>query len=184
MGFTSYNLDNDGKFQAAIKRAKTVTDDLTIPLTLISKDFYRSEKAIFQLQSAGQYPDLGGFNPSQIRPGQKLNNRELAKKKKQKKWGFIYPILRGSGRLEASVTNAEDKNAVNQIVNKRTLIIGTTVDYAIYHQSDDPRKKLPQRKFLFIGPESSFANSDQQGRVGRWLNILNSFILKKLGEPI
>jgi phage gpG-like protein len=173
MNFTSYEVDNDKKFQAAIVRAKMVTDDLTIPLTLIAKDFYKSESAIFMLQGPGQYPDF--------KKGK--DGRSRYAERKLEKHGFIYPLLMATGRLAGSVTNPEHKDAINQIVNKRTLIIGTKVPYGVYHQSDAPRPIMPLRKFLFIGPESTFANSDQQGRVGRWLNILNSFILKKLGEP-
>jgi len=181
-GFTSYKIGNDAKFKDAMNRVRLVTDDLRIPLTLISKDFYKSEKAIFLLGSAGQYPDFGGFNPGakMMYKGQETTRREAYKARKQAKYGFVYPLLKASGRLEGSVTNPMHQDAVNQIVNKRTLIIGTTVPYGVYHQSDRARAKIPLRKFLFIGPESRFANSDQQGRVGRWMNILNSFVLQKL----
>jgi hypothetical protein len=157
----SYNVDNDKTFHRAIVRAKSVTDDLRIPLTLIAKDFYKSEKAIFLLKGPGQYPDLAQST---------IDKKEKAKVP-------IYPILMGPGtsrgRLAGSLTEPTHPDAVNQIVNKRTLVIGTTVPYVIYHQSDKPRTKIPLRKVLFIGPESQFANSDQQGRVGRWMNILN-----------
>ena len=166
--FTSYEIDNDKKFQNALKRAKAVTDDLTIPLTLIAKDFYKSQKAIFMLKGPGQYPDL----------------KESTKEQKQKAGFSVYPILMRTGRLGESTTNPAHPDAINQIINKRTLIIGSKVPYGIFHQSDAPRTKIPLRKFLFIGPESSFANDEQQGRVGRWLNIMNSFVLKKLGEPL
>lgn len=168
MSFASYEVDNDNKFKNALVRAKMVTNDLTIPLTLIAKDFYKSQKAIFLLNGPGQYPDLA----------------ESTKEQKARQGFSVYPILKRTGRLADSTTNPSHPDAINQIINKRTLILGTTVEYGIYHQSDKPRSKIPLRKFLFIGPESSFANSDQQGRVGRWMNILNSYVLRKLGEPI
>jgi phage gpG-like protein len=175
MSFTSYDIDADKKFQSALVRAKAVTSDLTIPLTLISKDFYKSQKAIFMLKGPGQYPDLQDDPP----PGRSTKREKV-------RLGFsVYPILKRTGRLEGSTTIPTHPDAVNQIINRRTLIIGSKVPYGVYHQSDKPRKtKLPMRKFLFIGPESTFATSDQQGRVGRWLNILNSYILKKLGGPL
>lgn len=172
MSFTSYEVDNDKKFQGALVRAKMVTDDLRVPLTLIAKDFYKSEKTIFMLQGPGGYPDF-----------KKRDGRSKYAEFKLNKYGFLYPLLMATGRLAGSVTDPTHPDAINEIINKRTLIIGSKVPYGVYHQSDLPRKKLDQRKFLFIGPESRFATSDQQGRVGRWMNILNSFILKKLGEP-
>jgi len=50
--FTSYSVDNDRSFRAALDRAISASTDLTLPLTLISKDFYKSEKAIFKLGGA------------------------------------------------------------------------------------------------------------------------------------
>ena len=163
--FTSYKIENDRAFYAAIERAKKVTSDLTIPLTLIAKDFYKSEKSIFMLKGPGQYEDL-----------------KDATKEDKRRGGFsVYPILARTGRLGDSLTNPTHPDAINQIVNKRTLVIGTGVSYGVFHQSDRPRNKIPLRKFLFIGPESRFANADQQGRLGRWMNIMNAFVMKKLG---
>lgn len=162
--FSSYKIENDVKFRASLAAAKLAVGDLTIPLTLIAKDFYKSEKAIFKLKGPGGYDDL------------KKETKEA-----KRRGGFsVYPILKRTGRLEGSVTDPTHPDAVNQIINKSILVIGTTVEYGIYHQSDRPRSKIPLRKFLFIGPESRFANSDQQGRVGRWTNILQGFVMQKL----
>jgi phage gpG-like protein len=172
MSFTSYKVDNDKKFSKAIDKASKKVADLRLPLALISKDFYRSEKAIFQLGGPGQYEDLAQSTiDAKERDGQP-----------------IYPILmgigRGRGRLAESVTNPRSPDAINQIINKRTLLIGTEVEYGVYHQSDKPRSKIPLRKFLFIGPESRFANNDQKGRLSRWTNILSAYVVKKTGEEI
>lgn len=166
---TSYIVDNDRKFRNAINRARKVTDDLRIPLTLISKDFYKSEKAIFQLKGPGQYPDLA----------------DSTKRQKRKAGFSIYPILRRKGRLEKSITTPNHADSINRIINKTVLVIGTKTPYGIFHQSDAPRKKIPLRKFLFIGPEAPrFATSDQMGRTQRWLNILNEFVLQKTQQEL
>lgn len=166
MSFTSYEVDNDRKFRDAINRAKGAIKDLRIPLTEISKDFFRGNKAIWLLKGPGQYPDLS----------------DAYKKQKRDKYKFIYPILKANGALEKSMTNPTDPNSVNEIINKAMLTVGTRLQYGIYHQSDEPRSKIPLRKFLFIGPESSkFAPSALSGRGERWLNIINSFVLTSLG---
>lgn len=165
MAFTSYEIKNDVLFKKALERAASVTADLTLPLTQIGQDFYKSEKAIFKLKGPGQYPDLA---PS-------------TKNFKFRKFGFRYPILKATGRLEKSVTTRSSPDSIFQIIKKQTLIIGTSVPYGIFHQSDDPRTTLPLRKFLFIGPEAKkFARGPTAGRPGRWLNILNQHVLKKL----
>jgi phage gpG-like protein len=165
---TSYSVDNDRKFRDALKRAQDAVGDLRVPFGLILADFYRSEQAIFKLQSAGQYPDFKNGGPE-----------SRYAKLKEKTVGFKYPLLFRSGKLAASLLSKDATGSV-AIVGQASLIIGTTIAYGIYHQSDAARKKIPQRKFLFIGPEASkFATSDQQGRPARWMNILNDYVLKQ-----
>lgn len=165
-GFTSYIVDNDRRFRNAIQRAADATGDLRIPFGLISADFYRSEQAIFVLKSPGQYPDYVGGEKSKYA------------KAKEKKYGFRYPLLVRTGSLSASVLGPANKGSINT-VGPTTLLIGTSIPYGIYHQSDQPRSKIPLRKFLFIGPEApTFASSDQAGRPERWMNILNDYTLK------
>lgn len=160
--FASYVVDNDRKFRDGISRALSASSDLRIPFTLIQADFYRSEQAIFKLQSEGLYPPIS----------------EKYGKAKEKKVGFKYPLLVRSGRLAASLLSANSPDSISAI-EKLSLTFGTRVPYGVYHQSDAPRKKIPLRKFLFIGPEApSFATSDQMGRLERWLNILNDYVLQ------
>ena len=166
MAFTSYIVDNDRKFRDALKRASEVTQDLRVPFSLILSDFYRSEQAIFNLKSAGQYPVISP----------KYGDA------KQAAVGFKYPLLVRSGRLSASVLGPNNPGSVAN-VGPLSLIFGTSVPYGVYHQSDAPRSKIPLRKFLFIGPEASrFATSDMMGRPERWMNILNDYTLAKMKQ--
>lgn len=168
-GFISYSADNDRAFKNQLDRAFAVVDDLTEPFKLIAADFYRSEKAIFKLSGPGQYEDFK----------RDKKGKSYYKDRKQAKYGSAYPLLRATGKLERSVTSGNDSNAI-LIIGKNVLAIGTSVAYGIYHQSDEPRSKMPLRKFLFIGPESQFAVGDQAGRLSRWNNIINTFILRKM----
>lgn len=171
MGFTSYSVDNDNKFRASIARAAAVTQDLRIPFTLILADFYKSEQTIFKLAGPGQYPDFknGGENSPYA-------------KRKQKEAGFKYPLLVKTGKLSSSLLGPTNPGSIS-VIGQQSLIIGTSVPYGRYHQSDAPRSKIPLRKFLFIGPEASqFATSDMIGRPERWMNIMNDFTLKKMKQ--
>ncbi len=167
--FTSYTLENDVAFKAALKRASDTTQDLRIPFGLILSDFYKSEASIFSLKSPGKYPDF------------KNGGRESRyAQAKLKKVGFQYPLLVRSGRLAASLLGPSNRDSISKITNL-SLVFGTSTPYAIYHQSDRPRAKIPQRKILFIGPEApKFASSEQVGRLQRWNNIMNDHVLKKL----
>lgn len=166
MAFTSYSLDNDKKFANAVDRALKSTKSLKIPFTLIANDFYKSEKVLFSLGSAGQYPDLS----------------ESTKKAKSRGGRSPYPILVRSGILRDSMLSGTAPGSVLQI-GDRSMVLGTNVEYGIFHQSDRPRRKIPLRKFLFIGPEApKFAKSEQTGRLERWLNIMNDFVLSKLEQ--
>lgn len=167
--FTSYTLQNDVAFKAALKRASETVQDLRIPFGLILSDFYKSEAAIFQLGGPGKYPDFKNGGPE-----------SRYAKLKQKSVGFKYPLLVRTSRLAKSLLGPNNRDSVAKIT-ALSLAFGTSTPYAIYHQSDKPRKTLPQRKVLFIGPEAPrFANSEQTGRLQRWNNIMNDFVLKKL----
>ncbi len=165
-GFTSYSVDNDRLFHAALRKARRLVSDLSVPLNLISRDFFRSQKAIWQLKGPGQYPDLA---PS-------------TKNDKRRDGYSIYPILKRTGRLQDAASNPGSPGNINVILGKAELVMGvkgTVIPYAIFHQSDEARRKLPLRKYLFIGPEAKrFATSDQAGRLNRWTNIINGYVLE------
>lgn len=163
--FASYSADNDMRFRNALRAAAESVKDLTIPLTLISKDFFKSEMAIFNLSGPGLYPDLApSTKKDRIRRGQP-----------------IYPILVRNGALKNALTDPADSNSVNVIIGGLTLVLGTKLPYLAFHQSDRPRNKIPLRKALFIGPEARrFAVGDQVGRLERWLGILDGFMAQKL----
>lgn len=180
MAFTSYLVDNDNRFKAALANAKAQVGDLRVAFGLILSDFYKSEQAIFALQGPGQYPPFK--NSVVAKKGKKTVTTAQSpyQKAKIKAVGFDYPLLVRSGRLSASLLSSDAPGAVANI-GPSHLYFGTSVEYGLFHQSDDPRKKIPLRKFLFIGPEApQFATSDQMGRLGRWLNILNDSVLRSI----
>ncbi len=156
-----------------LKRASEISEDLRLPFGLIMADFYKSQQAIFKLKGPGKYPAFkGAVNPE--------TGRTRYQDFKIKKYGFDYPLLVATGRLANSLLGPSNPGSISKIT-KLTLTFGTSVPYGIYHQSDEPRTKLPLRKFLFIGPEApSFATSEQMGRLGRWLNIMNDHIVRQL----
>lgn len=187
LGFISYSVVNDKAFADQLDRAFAVVDDLTVPFQLIAADFYRSEDAIFQLGGPGQYPPFkGSSGKSTIGKNGKrrkyvATDRSAYQVRKLKKYGFDYPLLKASGELEASVTSPDAPGSL-LIIGPHVLAIGTTLPYAIYPQSDEPRTTQPLRKFLFVGAESEWnVNSDQVGRLSRWNNIINTFILRQMG---
>lgn len=170
LGFTSYEVENDEKFAEALNRAAKGVKDIKVPLAQIGRDFRKSRQAIWNLKGPGQYPDLS----------------PKYKKVKQRAFGFVYPILRATRRLEKSVTQVTHAENVTRI-RTSGADFGTNTPYANYHQQegDTPAEKMPLRKFLFIGPESvKFANSELSGFPERALNTLNSYVLRVLGNNV
>lgn len=175
MAFTSYTIENDVAFRAALNKAKEAAGDLRLIFRLISADFYKSQKSIFQLKSPGKYPDLGGFQPNK-KVSANVTRRDRAKARKKALVGFLYPLLRGRTRdLETAATVQGGAGNIT-LIGKQSLTMGVSgrsVPYAAVHQSDRTRRKIPQRKYLFIGPEAPrFATSEQKGRLERWLGII------------
>lgn len=166
----SYIVENDSLFIQTLRDAAEVVSDLRIPFGLISRDFYKSERAIFGLKGPGQYPPFKGEKDK--------DGLTSYQKRKRKKFGFDYPLLVATGALAASITQSNAKGSIN-LITPLSLTIGTSIPYGIYHQSDSPRSKVPLRKFVFIGPEAPrFATSDQVGRLDRWTKIIEDFVIK------
>jgi hypothetical protein len=162
---TSYIVENDEDFKKALDRLAATTNDFRIPFGLIAKEFYQSNKKIFSLKSAGKYPDLS--------PKYKIA--------KQREVGFVYPILLKTGALAASLLKPNANGSVRTI-RKQELLLGTRIPYAKFHQSDEPRTKIPLRKVVFIdgGPLETSSGASTSGRRESWLNIINDYILDTL----
>jgi len=175
--FTSYTVDNDNRFKNAIKKASELVTDFRIPFGLILRDFYKSQQAIFMLKGPGKYPPFKG-------PKDPITNLTRYQAAKIKKVGFDYPLLVRTGALAASLLGPNNKGSISKIT-PLTLSFGSSIKYGIYHQSDEPRKKIPLRKFLFIGPEApTFATSEQMGRAERWVGYIEDHFIRQFKKGL
>lgn len=199
--FVSYKTVNDKIFDATVKRGLQTVRDLRPAFRLIANDFYLSQKAIFRLQSAGGYPDFKGPKIGERRAAPLAPEKETARRKsipstfdgytpyqyyKEKETGFAkgYPLLKRTGALERSETTGTSRDSILNI-SKVDLEIGTDLPYAHFHQDGGPI--IPQRKHLFIAAESRINDSGKNslsGRLGRWNNILNNYILRAMGARV
>lgn len=179
----SYIVDNDEVFKRQLELLAKYTSDFRIPFYLIANDFYKSNRKLFTLASKGLYQDLA---PAEGIDGNPTTTSDY-KKRKQRQVGFVYPILFKTGKLAASIL---DRNApgADFFINEETLIMGTEVSYAKYHQSDEkPRTRIPQRKIVFIdgGPAEKARDADIAGRRERWGNIIIDHVLQLMtGEAV
>ena len=195
-GFISYNVVNDQQFNASVKAALKEVSNLKAPFRLIANDFYISQKAIFKLKSAGGYPDFEGPKIGQKRKGPLDPSRETPTrraipasfdgytpyqyyKEKETRMARGYPLLKRKGALEAATTTSTSPDSI-LIIENTEMEIGTDLPYANFHQ--EGTKRMPMRKFLFIGPESRLSDGDGKqslsGRLGRWTRIIESHVLK------
>ncbi len=175
--FTSYVVDNDNRFKTALKQASETVTDFRIPFGLILADFYKSEQAIFKLKGPGKYPPFKGERDS-------ATGHTRYQAAKIKKVGFDYPLLVRTGKLAASLLGPSNPGSISKIT-PLSLTFGTSIKYGIYHQSDEPRNKIPLRKFLFIGPEApSFATSEQMGRTERWVGYISDHVTREWNKAV
>lgn len=169
-----YAFDPDSTFQKKLNELYDKTGDLRIPLGVMATEWYRGNSSIFALKGPGRYQDLSErYKKRKVRP----KNKGGA--------GFVYPILKFTGRLAGSITNPNHPEKINYIVNKSTLVLGTKVPYAIYHQSNKKRgegptgRSMPYRPFLFVGVEQIAPNDIQNKRLKNWLIILDNHLNEK-----
>ncbi len=167
-----FQVDPDQEFQKAVLKARGEVGDLTIPFTLIAKSWFQSNSFIFKVTgSSGKYVDLSA----------KYKAWKLRTAK------FIYPVLRLSGDLEKSITDATDKNAISIIINKRSLFLGTKVPYAGWLQEGTKNKdgsvKMPARPPVLIGAES-VAPSGLNTRRDLWIKTIADYVVKKTAQNV
>ena len=166
-----WTIQNNEDFQRRLDKLGTATNDFRIPFRLISSDFYRSQKQLFNLSGPGLYEDLSDNYWPQ----------------KQKKLGFIYPILLGeTGDLSDSTLGRNHRYSIF-FLGRKELQIGTSVPYGKYHQSDKVGQGIiPQRKFVFItgGAGDKSKDSGINGRRERWISIIDTHVDQLLSGKI
>ena len=177
----SYEIENDKRFKAGIRRAQSQMDDLRGPFQQIADDFYRYLKnTTFSLKGPGRFPDLStkpfralwkhsAKNPNVLGKGAWYKGGY--KQYKQLNYGFTYPILVRTGRLFKSVTIQGSAENITAIGPKQ-MILGTTVPYAGTHQFGE--SPVPMRKFFFIDKPTT----------GRFLRILEAWVIKSTRSAI
>jgi len=164
-----YEVDPNKRLQTSIDEAIKEIGDLTVPYKLMARQWFKGNLTI--------------FDKGRVGPGKYQDLSPKYKKQKQKNLGFVYPILLATGRIKESVTNPTDKNAINYIVNRKYLFLGTNAvtkknaPYAIFLQKGT--NKSPPRPFVLIGAEQ-IADSSQNARLEAWISTINDYVIKKL----
>lgn len=176
-----WSVINVTEFKERLDKLATATDDFRIPFKLISSDFYRSQKQLFQLKGPGLYKDLS-TKPFlafwQNKNGFASYYAGGYKEYKLINLGFVYPILVGKTKDLSESTLRKDHKYSIFFLGKQELNIGSSVPYGKYHQSDRPGTKIPQRKFIFIdgGEGDKSRGSGINGRRERWLAIIDTHV--------
>lgn len=175
----SFIPENDAQFQKLLDEVSDKVSDFRIPFGLIANHWYRGNKKIFALKGPGLYSPLGGFNyQDKVRfRGIEVTKRQRAETLKKEEVGFAYPLLKRQGALEKSLSSKSAQGA-EYFVGRQSMVLGTKIDYAKYHQSDRPRKKIPQRKMIFIdgGPAEKAQDALISGRIQAWTNIIKDYV--------
>jgi len=181
----NFKVENQSVFANLSKYGEQVSD-LRPPLLQIAREFYKSNKFIFDVGGPTQrkYPDFTGPKIAQTwqdpgRPWMRTRDGSMTAyqwAKTQAEWPGVntrgYPLLRASGALERSITQDGDTNSV-KVITKKSLVIGTNVEYGIHHQFGAPKANVPMRKFLFID-----ASTDQRlsRRSEAWTKAIQTYI--------
>lgn len=174
-----WNVDPDKKFEKALGKSFKQLGDLTKPYKLMGREWFKANRSIFDegRKSRGKYDDLS----------------PKYKKAKERAIGSAYPILRGfvkekgvparkSGKLAKSMIEPENKDAINVIVNKKILVLGTKVtdkDGSPYPSFlNFGTNKMPPRPFMLLGGEQ-VAPKRINVRRDIWINMLQDFVIQK-----
>lgn len=152
-----FHVDPDKSFQKAMSDAIRGIQDLTIPFILITKEWFQGNKSIFAIAGKGKYADLSSDY----------------KKYKTRKYGSPYPILKASGRLEASITDPTSADSMAVILNKTSLTLGSRIPYGPYLQFGTNR--MPARPFILLGVEQVSTGAINK-RQENWLKLVTDYV--------
>ena len=158
-----FEVDPTRQFASTIEKVSKQVADLTVPLTLIAQSWFKTNRAIYSLKGPGKYVDLS--------PEYKVQKR--------KEFGFVYPVLRATGRLEKSITDPASPESVNRIFNKNTVFLGTTVPYAGFLQEGTTR--MPARPPVLLGSEQ-VSPPEMNRRIEAWMQILIQYAVDKSAQ--
>ena len=147
-------LDPTGKFDRAIKAALDKVSDLRPVWAAIIPQWFKSNRAPFTLKGPGKYADLSKKYKIQKKP----------------RWGFVYPILKASGRLEKSLTVLGGESIIAQ--DKTSLLLGTATPYAVWLHFGT--RKMPARPVIMIGAEQT---GETNARLDGFTKILRDYAL-------
>lgn len=162
-------VDPKKQFKNELKKAQKKVGDLRIPLTEITKRWYKSNQFIFMLNGPGKYEELS----------------DRYSQRKQKTVGFTYPVLEGKNkRIKKAITDPGDSNAYNSIVKKSSLFLGVIKSakfkYPAVHHLGYPQKNIPARPFLLTGAEQVAPRGIQKS-VEIYTKIIRDYVFNVAG---
>lgn len=154
---------DDTDVKRAFRGLLKVAKDPRPAFIAIASSWFKENRKIFGLKGPGQYKDL---SPEY-------------KKRKQKKAGFVYPILQAvNGRIKSGLT--EDGSEYNfKEIGKTSLVLGVrNIVYARRHQVGD--KVIPRRPFIF---NKKTGGEQYQLQMQRWINIMTTITRRRMNNP-
>lgn len=180
------------ELRKAMESAVKQIGDLRPALIQIGREFYKANRAIFKLKSAGKYVDFTGPKISQLwknpgRPDARTRNGNYTAYQwaKEKATGLRrgYPLLKFTGRLERSITDPTSADSV-QVLTKKSIVLGSRVPYGIFHQ--EGTKVLPMRQFLFVDPSTTvWADSQIFSRRNKaWLEAIDTYVRRVVTNAV
>jgi phage virion morphogenesis protein len=130
----------DAELQAALSEFIAQAENLTPALNDLGEYLLRKTRQRFDTSTA---PDGTKWAPLAARTIKAKQRRAITGKPYRTK-ADPSAILKDTFTLRDSITYQVSSNA---------LYVGTNIEYGIYHQSEEPRTRLPRRAFLGLDDE-------------------------------
>lgn len=134
----TFEVSGEEQVRRRLSRIVSAGQDLSPAFRKIRDRFYEGEEQQFGTEGSW---GSGGWPP--------LSTRYAAGKARQHPGK---PIMEITGKLKRSLTQSGAEGNIENI-SRDTLSLGTSIAYAIYHQSTEPRTTLPRRPLIEL-PES------------------------------
>jgi hypothetical protein len=161
---TTIKVDPSGQFRDNFREKLARVKDLRIPLELIRESWFKGNRSIFALSGPGRYVDLSASY----------------KRQKRRQVGFVYPILRKSGLLEAALTEPGNTNSISQLIGKKSLDLGVTESIRYFGYVHFGTRKMKARPYILLGAEQ-VSPPDLNRRVEAWQKLIQDYVIGVTG---
>jgi phage gpG-like protein len=175
-----FQLLNAPQFIKKCMNAINAVGDLRPVWVVIARMWYKGNEQLFNKKGPGFYEDYKGKRDTTVRAAYMhmkakggSDGMTAYMRLKQRAVGFVYPMMFFYGALSNSITQPGSAGGV-AIIEPKSLTLGTTVRYAIYHQFGG--ETMPYRPVIINRAVTGNYTRRFEKRVANYSRLIDAYM--------